>query len=101
MDGGDGSDHLSGQGTMYGGPDADVLAGQYGHQELHGGPGADLIKGGATPDTEYGDEGNDVLRGGGGSDFLDGGADDGPPGDRCFTGGGQDVTQNCEEVTTG
>jgi Ca2+-binding RTX toxin-like protein len=96
LDGGNGNDHLSGAGTLFGGAGNDTLFGGGGVDHLYGGDdndwvagldGIDYLDGGAGDDTLIGDgygsgaghdmlwggQGNDRLDGGGGYDWLDGG----------------------------
>lgn len=62
--GADSIDGLDGDDTISGGGGADTLIGRHGTDSLTGGEGADILQGGV---------GNDILLGGSGGDSLDGG----------------------------
>jgi hypothetical protein len=84
VDGGDGSDALTGDHvfdrseTLIGGAGADHLDGMGGDDVLRGGPGDDVLDGKAGNDQVLGEDGNDELAGDGqaapGTDLIDGGA---------------------------
>lgn len=84
VDGGDGSDSLTGDHvtaraeTLLGGPGADRLDGMGGDDVLRGGPGDDVLDGSAGSDVVLGEDGDDELSGDGqaapGADRVDGGA---------------------------
>jgi Ca2+-binding RTX toxin-like protein len=68
--GGEGSDALSGLGTLYGEAGDDVLAGSERNDELRGGEGNDRLSGGAGDDIVHDEGGDDALDGGDGKDTL-------------------------------
>lgn len=73
--GGDQADILvryAGNDLIAGGADNDSLDGGLGFDTLDGGSGGDLLRGGFSRDELYGGSGNDTLRGGNGFDFLNG-----------------------------
>ena len=75
MDGGAGSDTLSGGGaddTITGGDGGDSLSGSGGNDTITAGLGADTLDGGDGADTLRGEDGGDALAGGAGADVLDG-----------------------------
>ena len=84
VDGGDGSDALTGDHvtarseTLLGGPGADRLDGMGGDDVLRGGPDNDVLDGKAGNDVVLGEDGDDELSGDGqaapGADRIDGGA---------------------------
>lgn len=65
----------SGQNTLNGGADNDILIGDKGNDTLYGDGGNDIIYGGKGNDTINGDEGEDILIGGEGTDTIAGGMD--------------------------
>ena len=90
IDGGEGSDTISGSGGN------DYLVGGEGNDILHGGAGNDYLLGGSGDDTLNGNDGNDTLLGGVGNDILNGGAGndilDGGAGNDILNGGaGNDI----------
>ncbi|WP_448561184.1 calcium-binding protein [Trichothermofontia sp.] len=87
---------LSGDDTLIGSSDNELILGSRGNDSLVGGAGLDSILGGKGADTIYGNSENDVLRGdlwhdhlfgGDGNDTLRGGKGN----DQLFGGGGNDV----------
>ena len=66
----------SGDDTLTGGSDADLVIAGAGNDSVDGGGGADFILGGQGNDTINGDAGSDTILGGGGSDAIDGGTND-------------------------
>ena len=66
----------SGNDTIIGSYDTDVLCGYKGNDLIRGNGGTDFIAGNAGNDTLYGDNGNDYLDGGEGKDTLYGGSSD-------------------------
>ena len=73
--GGNGDDELWGDNYSIGGATqggADVLLGDAGNDEAHGGPGNDRVEGGTGTDELHGDEGDDLVRGGAGNDVVRG-----------------------------
>jgi len=87
---------LSGDDTLFGSSDNELILGNRGNDSLFGGPGFDSLLGGKGADTLYGDSENDILRGdrwhdvlfgGDGNDTLRGGKGN----DQLFGGGGNDV----------
>lgn len=69
------NDHLQAW-WLDGGSGSDTLSGLDGNDEIHGGDGDDLIRGFAGDDVLLGDDGSDALFGGGGTDSLFAGAGD-------------------------
>ncbi|HVQ58680.1 MAG TPA: Ig-like domain-containing protein, partial [Solirubrobacterales bacterium] len=68
--------------TIYGGPGCDVIIGSFAKEAIHGGAGHDLIRGNRSSDEIFGEAGDDqifggigddTLRGADGNDYLDGG----------------------------
>jgi Ca2+-binding RTX toxin-like protein len=94
IDGGEGSDTISGSGgndylvggegndILHGDAGNDYLLGDSGDDTLNGNDGNDTLLGGAGNDTLNGGDGNDILNGGAGNDILNGGA-----GNDILTGG--------------
>ena len=74
IDGGSGSDKISGYGTLLGGEQGDVLTGDGSGQTISGGGGDDQLLGGGGDDRLFGGPGQDTFIGGGGNDQVDGGA---------------------------
>ncbi len=70
IDGGDGDDSLNG------GTGNDTMIGGAGNDRLNGGAGNDRELGGDGNDTLLGSDGNDILNGDAGNDYLDGGNND-------------------------
>ncbi|MFL5796896.1 MAG: hypothetical protein ACJ77A_03045 [Actinomycetota bacterium] len=64
---------ITGDGAIYGTPQADVICGGSGDDTIYGGWGDDIIRAGPGSDHVYGDPGFDELWGGPGDDYLDGG----------------------------
>lgn len=83
---GDGSDTITGDGTIDAGPGNDVITGD---GVLIGGPGDDTITGGDQNDTLLGGPGRDTLSGGGGNDTLQ--PDDGETGEEDIVDGGDGI----------
>jgi len=86
----------SGDDTLYGNAQANILSGmdgsdqllgKSGDDELYGGDGNDDLRGGDGNDTLYGGDGQDELRGEGGDDILFGNAGD----DELYGGNGNDA----------
>jgi Ca2+-binding RTX toxin-like protein len=98
INGGDGSDTLSGGAFVdyiFGEAGDDTIAGGDGNDKLYGGDGSDSLSGNGGRDTLFGDDGNDRLSGNGGPDKLFGGEGDdrlfgGASGDWVFGEGGAD-----------
>jgi Ca2+-binding RTX toxin-like protein len=85
-----GDDNINGDGgadTMFGGPGDDALWGMNGDDYLRGDEGNDLIEGGDGFDDLNGNMGNDVIDGEGGDDWTVGGKDN----DRLNGGDGGDI----------
>ena len=74
VNGGDGNDTITGQGSAIGGARLE-LNGNNGDDTIIGSEGADSINGGAGNDAINGRAGNDSINGGDGNDVLAGGAD--------------------------
>ena len=74
VNGGDGNDTITGQGSAIGGVRLE-LNGNNGNDTIIGSEGADSINGGAGNDAINGRAGNDSINGGDGNDVLAGGAD--------------------------
>jgi hypothetical protein len=90
----------SGDDTIGGTDDNDVINGKAGDDELTGGEGDDSLDGGSGDDVMAGGEGDDWLRGGSGDDEIDGGEGD----DVIKAGSGDDVINGGEgddEISTG
>ncbi|MDQ0986269.1 calcium-binding protein [Streptomyces sp. V2I9] len=90
LDGGDGMDHLMGDGgdqRMYGGRGDDMVEGYEGRDLVHAGSGDDHVMGGEGGDLLLGGPGDDVLHGGEGDDLLLGG----PGKDRGDGGPGRNI----------
>ena len=66
----------TGNDTLYGGGEWDILNGGAGDDTLFGGGGYDSLSGDAGNDKLYGGAGNDYLSGDAGNDIIDGGAGD-------------------------
>ena len=79
----------SGNNTLSGDDDVDVIYGLAGNDTLSGGDEADILDGGAGNDSISGGSGNDVLLGRDGIDNLDGGT--GADADTLYGGDGNDV----------
>ena len=76
-----------GDDVLEGTPEADVVSGMRGDDEITGGDGNDLLRGGGGTDSVAGQGGNDEVIGGGGNDTVSGG-----PGDDLVRGrGGNDT----------
>ena len=93
--GGSGNDELIGNAAV------NRIAGSDGDDTIRGGGGRDLLTGDHGADTLYGEDGDDLLSAGwspgDGTDRLDGGGQDSPVGDNCYTEEPTvDVTVNCE-----
>jgi trimeric autotransporter adhesin len=73
-DGDDQLDALAGNDFVYGNDGNDILAGGANDDQVHGGAGNDTLDGGAGMDTLHGDAGDDVLDGGDDNDQLFGDA---------------------------
>jgi len=71
---GQGTDTLTGDENLTGGPADDVLVGDGGANAISGGAGNDAVTGGAGDDALAGGVGNDRLAGGDGQDVLDPGS---------------------------
>ena len=75
LGGGEGNDELWGDNYSIGGAPlggADLLLGEGGDDDVHGGPGNDRVDGGTGSDTLHGDDGDDLVRGGTGNDVIRG-----------------------------
>jgi hypothetical protein len=87
------------QGGVWGDWGDDELAGGPGHDWISGGADNDRLLGGPGSDALWGDPGDDDLLGGAGTDALDGG----PDYDTCDAGptGGEDTFAECEVSSGG
>jgi len=86
----------SGDQTLTGTNEEDVISGGNGNEVLNGGDGSDTISGGNGNDVLNGGNGNDASSGGNGNDVLNGGGgddiDSGGNGDDILSGGSGDDT---------
>ena len=73
-----GNDTITGDGdpdVLYGGRGADTMNGNAGADLMYGGDDGDTMSGDADPDTMYGERGNDTMHGNAGADYMRGGDD--------------------------
>lgn len=86
---GEGTDTLTGIGSVHGSPFNDTITGDVNANFIHGGAGNDTISGLDGNDLIFGEEGDDTIDAGLGTDVVDGG----PGTDSCVNG---ETVTNCE-----